>query len=57
MPLCLEMQSCNTEIGTKCLSSLSEVFFKKKCLNSWSIQRGISTADSDLSKVAPAVLL
>ena len=33
------------------------MFFKKKCRNSWSIQTRISTAESDLSKVAPAVLL
>ena len=51
------MLSYNTEIGTSCLSSLSEVFFKKKCLDCSSIQRRISTMESDLSKVAPAALL
>ena len=35
----------NIEIGTSCLSSLSEVFFKKKFLNSWNIQRRISTRE------------
>ena len=52
-----EMQSRTTEIATSCLSSLSEVFFKKKYRNSQSIQRRISTAESILSKVTPAVLL
>ena len=50
-----EMWSHNTKICKSFLSNLSEVFFKKKCRNSWSIERGISTAD--LSIVAPAALL
>ena len=29
----------------------------EKCLNSWSIQRRISTAKNDLSKVVPAATL
>ena len=32
-------------------------FFKKIFLNSWSIGRRISTVESDLSRVAPAMLL
>ena len=36
-PLYFKMQIHNVEIGTSCFSSLSEVFFKKKCLNSWGI--------------------
>ena len=32
-------------------------FFRKIFLNSWSIGRRISTAESDLSRVAPATLL
>ena len=51
------MQSHNIEIGTSYLSSLSEVFFKKQYLNSWSIIRRISIAESDLIKVSPAALL
>ena len=46
-PLYFEMQIHYTEVGTGCARSLSEVFFNKKCRNSWSIQTRISTAESD----------
>ena len=46
-PLYFEMQNHNIEIGTSYLSILSEVFLKKKCLNSWSIQKRIFTTQND----------
>ena len=51
------MQGHYIETIKSCLISLSEVLFRKIFLNTWSIGRRISTAESGLSRVAPATLL
>ena len=56
-PLYFEMYGHDTDIGTSCLSNLSEAFLEKKCLNSWIMERRMSIVESDLRKVTPAALL